>query len=75
MCWSVAERLIHHFPFLLFLLLLLLLFYRAEMDIPEASVRFGLMLEAYLRGSVNHMSELRRQVRVRGKGGGGRREE
>ena len=40
---------------------------RAEMDIPEAASRFGLMLEAYLRGSVNHMSELRKQVIAREK--------
>ena len=32
------------------------------MDIPEVSIRFGLMLEAYLRGSINHMPDLRRQV-------------
>ena len=38
---------------------------RAEMDVPEAASRFGLMLEAYLRGSVNHMAELRKQVRSR----------
>lgn len=35
---------------------------RSEMHIPEASVRFGLLLEAYLRGCGNHMQELSKQV-------------
>ena len=36
--------------------------YRAEMDVQESSLKFGLMLEAYLRGSVNHIPELRQQM-------------
>ena len=35
---------------------------RAEMDNPEVSVRFGLMLEAYCRGAPSHMKSLQRQV-------------
>lgn len=35
---------------------------RAEVDSPESSLRFGLILESYLRGSPNHLSELQRQV-------------
>ena len=37
------------------------------MDVPEASQRFGLLLEAYLRGSVNHIPELRKQMDGMGK--------
>ena len=37
------------------------------MDVPEASQRFGLLLEAYLRGSVNHIPELRKQMDAMGK--------
>lgn len=40
---------------------------RAEMDVPEASQRFGLLLETYLRGSVNHITELRKQMDGMGK--------
>ena len=32
------------------------------MHMPEASVRFGLMLEAYCRGAVAHIKSLLRQV-------------
>ncbi|XP_019860157.1 PREDICTED: phosphatidylinositol 4,5-bisphosphate 3-kinase catalytic subunit beta isoform-like [Amphimedon queenslandica] len=32
------------------------------MDVLESSLKFGLMLEAYLRGSVNHIPELRQQM-------------
>lgn len=35
---------------------------RAEVDSPENSLRFGLILESYLRGCPNHLSELQRQV-------------
>lgn len=35
---------------------------RAEVDSPENNLRFGLLLESYLRGSPNHLSELQRQV-------------
>jgi len=32
------------------------------MQVPSASVRFGLMLEAYCRGSIEHMKKLIRQM-------------
>ena len=32
------------------------------MHTPQVSLRFGLILEAYLRGSPNHMTEISRQV-------------
>ena len=35
---------------------------RAELDSPEVTLRFGLILESYLRGSPNHIAELQRQV-------------
>jgi len=35
---------------------------RAEMNNPEVSVRFGLMLEAYCRGAPSHLKSLQRQV-------------
>ncbi|EDO42011.1 predicted protein [Nematostella vectensis] len=35
---------------------------RAEMHNPEVSVRFGLMLEAYCRGSPAHMKSLQKQL-------------
>ena len=37
------------------------------MDVPEASQRFGLLLESYLRGSVGHITELRKQMDGMGK--------
>ena len=40
---------------------------RAEMDVQEAGLKFGLMLETYLRGSVNHIPELRKQMDAIGK--------
>lgn len=40
---------------------------RAEMDVQEAGMKFGLMLETYLRGSVNHIPELRKQMDAIGK--------
>jgi len=36
---------------------------KAEMHNPEVSIRFGLMLEAYLRGAPEHMKKLHKQVR------------
>lgn len=36
-------------------------FSRAEMHLPEVSVRFGLMLEAYCRGSGSYMQDLSKQ--------------
>jgi len=44
------------------LLLIVNCLLRAEMDNPEVSVRFGLMLEAYCRGAPSHMKSLQRQV-------------
>ncbi len=35
---------------------------RSELDSPEVALRFGLILEAYLRGSPNHIVELQTQV-------------
>jgi len=35
---------------------------RSEMHLPEASIRFGLLLEAYCRGCGSHMKELASQV-------------
>ncbi len=32
------------------------------MHVPEVSVRFGLLLEAYCRGCVAHMASLSKQV-------------
>ena len=32
------------------------------MDNPEVSLRFGLLLEAYCRGSITHMEFLQKQV-------------
>lgn len=37
---------------------------RAEVDSPENGLRFGLMLESYLRGCPNHLGELQRQVSI-----------
>ncbi|KAG8580530.1 hypothetical protein GDO81_007321 [Engystomops pustulosus] len=39
---------------------------RAEIHIPSVSVQFGLLLEAYCRGSVAHMKVLSKQVRTMG---------
>ena len=36
-------------------------FLRAEMHLPEVSVRFGLMLEAYCRGCGSYMQDLIKQ--------------
>ena len=36
---------------------------RSEMHSPQVSLRFGLLLEAYLRGSPNHMTEFTKQVK------------
>lgn len=35
---------------------------RSEMQVASVSVRFGLMLEAYCRGSIEHMKTLMRQM-------------
>lgn len=35
---------------------------KSELDNPEVSLRFGLILETYLRGSPNHIYELQKQV-------------
>ncbi|XP_076360184.1 phosphatidylinositol 4,5-bisphosphate 3-kinase catalytic subunit beta isoform-like isoform X4 [Tachypleus tridentatus] len=35
---------------------------RSEMHVPSVSVRFGLLLEAYCRGAVEHMKSLSKQV-------------
>jgi len=36
--------------------------YRSEMHIPSVSVRFGLILEAYCRGNMEHLAPLTKQV-------------
>ena len=41
---------------------LLLPFCRSEVHIPAVSVQFGVILEAYCRGSVGHMKALSKQV-------------
>ena len=48
-------------------ILLYINYLRAEMDVQEAGLKFGLMLETYLRGSVNHIPELRKQMDAIGK--------
>ncbi|CAI8031374.1 Phosphatidylinositol 4,5-bisphosphate 3-kinase catalytic subunit beta isoform [Geodia barretti] len=35
---------------------------RSEMHTPQVCLRFGLILEAYLRGTPNHMTEITRQL-------------
>ena len=37
---------------------------RSEMYNPEVAIRYGLMLEAYCRGSVEHVESLKKQVRL-----------
>jgi len=48
--------------FLLSLLYHLLVVCRSEMHIPSVSVRFGLILEAYCRGNIEHLAPLTKQV-------------
>ncbi|KAB7495628.1 Phosphatidylinositol 4,5-bisphosphate 3-kinase catalytic subunit beta isoform [Armadillidium nasatum] len=40
---------------------------RSEMHVASVSIRFGLILEAYCRGSIEHMKLLQKQVEVFGK--------
>lgn len=37
---------------------------RSEMHVPAVSLRFGLILEAYCRGSTHHMKVLMKQVQI-----------
>lgn len=37
---------------------------RSEMHVPAVSLRFGLILEAYCRGSTHHMKVLMKQVLI-----------
>lgn len=37
---------------------------RSEMHVPAVALRFGLILEAYCRGSTHHMKVLMKQVRI-----------
>lgn len=39
-------------------------FIRSEMHVPAVALRFGLILEAYCRGSTYHMKVLMKQVRM-----------
>lgn len=41
---------------------LLIIVYRSEMHVASVSVRFGLILEAYCRGSQEHMKSLMKQM-------------
>lgn len=43
------------------------------MHVPSVALRFGLILEAYCRGSTHHMKVLMKQVRLRALGVGRRR--
>lgn len=45
----------------------------SEMHVPSVALRFGLILEAYCRGSTHHMKVLMKQVRLRALGVGRRR--
>lgn len=40
------------------------------MHVPSVALRFGLILEAYCRGSTHHMKVLMKQVRLKALGGG-----
>ena len=37
---------------------------RAEMDNPQVSLRFGLLLEAYCRGATFHIKSMEKQVLI-----------
>lgn len=37
----------------------------SEMHVPSVALRFGLIMEAYFRGSTHHMKVLMKQVRLR----------
>lgn len=37
----------------------------SEMHVPSVALRFGLLMEAYCRGSTHHMKVLMKQVRLR----------
>lgn len=37
----------------------------SEMHVPSVALRFGLIMEAYCRGSTHHMKVLMKQVRLR----------
>lgn len=38
---------------------------RSEMHVPSVALRFGLIMEAYCRGSTHHMKVLMKQVSLR----------
>lgn len=40
----------------------------SEMHVPSVALRFGLIMEAYCRGSTHHMKVLMKQVRPRAQG-------
>lgn len=37
----------------------------SEMHVPSVALRFGLIMEAYCRGSTHHMKVLMKQVRLK----------
>ena len=39
-------------------------FLSSEMHVPSVALRFGLIMEAYCRGSTHHMKVLMKQVRL-----------
>lgn len=39
-------------------------FFSSEMHVPSVALRFGLIMEAYCRGSTHHMKVLMKQVRL-----------
>lgn len=43
---------------------LLFIFPSSEMHVPSVALRFGLIMEAYCRGSTHHMKVLMKQVRL-----------
>lgn len=45
-----------------YLILIVVINIRSEMQVASVSVRFGLMLEAYCRGSIEHMKTLVKQM-------------
>jgi len=55
---SCAVYCSHHISVKLWMIVL----HRSEMHVPSVSVRFGLILEAYCRGNMEHLAPLTKQV-------------
>ena len=47
--------------------IVIVLICRAEMHVSSVSVRFGLILEAYCRGNINHLKGLVKEVEAHSK--------